>query len=187
MNSSTASATVYFEGTTLLQRLLKEQWSNRHFENLLETQEKNRSHQPPVLRITEKNEAVHIVYNNQHRTLLKPLSLEHLIKAVKELEVPPLRLRLGNGILDTVGRFLECGSTKTFLREKECDLLAFLLSCPENSASKKEILDAVWGSGALTTRTVETHIYQIRQKIEQTPDAPCLILSTPRGYKIAKS
>jgi DNA-binding response OmpR family regulator len=51
--------------------------------------------------------------------------------------------------------------------------------------SRQVILDEVWGyNSAVTTHTLETHIYRLRQKIESDPTNCRLIMTAPGGYRL---
>jgi DNA-binding response OmpR family regulator len=50
---------------------------------------------------------------------------------------------------------------------------------------RQVLLNEVWGyNSAVTTHTLETHIYRLRQKIEAAPSAPSLLLTVEGGYKL---
>ena len=71
------------------------------------------------------------------------------------------------------------------LREKESAFLEFLLQQPHYAASRVDLLAHVWGYGPdAQTRTLETHVYQLRQKMEHDPKNPQLIVSTLEGYRL---
>lgn len=68
------------------------------------------------------------------------------------------------------------------LTEKEADVLLYLLK--NHEASKEELLENVWGyKSDTTTHTLETHIYNLRQKL-QSSDDPSLLVTTSRGYQL---
>lgn len=68
---------------------------------------------------------------------------------------------------------------------KEFDLLKFFLSHPGETLSRDKLLEEVWGYEHFpTTRTVDTHIVRLRQKVEPTPEEPRFILTVHgTGYK----
>jgi len=74
---------------------------------------------------------------------------------------------------------------KIRLTEKETNILKFLYRSTEGVVPRDVLLHEVWGYNAgVTTHTLETHIYRLRQKIEPDPAAPSLILTEPGvGYR----
>lgn len=71
------------------------------------------------------------------------------------------------------------------LTEKEASILKFLYNNREGGVSKKELLEHVWGYGeGITTHTLETHIYRLRQKISLIDKEP-LLLTSDGGYVLA--
>src|SRR2546428_3980136 len=71
------------------------------------------------------------------------------------------------------------------LSAKEFALLAYFLSNPAETLSRDRLLDAVWGYEHYpNTRTVDTHIVHLRQKLEPNPEEPRFILTVHgTGYK----
>jgi DNA-binding response OmpR family regulator len=71
------------------------------------------------------------------------------------------------------------------LSAKEFALLAYFLSHPVETLSRDLLLDAVWGyENYPNTRTVDTHIVHLRQKLEPNPEEPRFILTVHgSGYK----
>ena len=74
---------------------------------------------------------------------------------------------------------------KIRLTEKETNILKYLLRSGEASVSRDELLHEVWGYNAgISTHTLETHIYRLRQKIEPNPGQVSLLVTSDGGYRI---
>ena len=74
---------------------------------------------------------------------------------------------------------------KIRLTEKETNILKYLLRSGEASVSRDELLHEVWGYNAgISTHTLETHIYRLRQKIEPNPSQVSLLVTLDGGYRI---
>ena len=71
------------------------------------------------------------------------------------------------------------------LSSKEFALLSYFISHPVETLSRDRLLDAVWGyENYPNTRTVDTHIVHLRQKLEPNPEEPRFILTVHgSGYK----
>jgi two-component system alkaline phosphatase synthesis response regulator PhoP len=71
------------------------------------------------------------------------------------------------------------------LSSKEFALLAYFIAHPVETLSRDRLLDAVWGyENYPNTRTVDTHIVHLRQKLEPNPEEPRFILTVHgSGYK----
>jgi DNA-binding response OmpR family regulator len=71
------------------------------------------------------------------------------------------------------------------LTEKEVDILKYLYRNANRAVLRQELLDEVWAYNAgVTTHSLETHIYRLRQKIEADPADPRLLLTAPGGYQL---
>jgi DNA-binding response OmpR family regulator len=71
------------------------------------------------------------------------------------------------------------------LTAKEAGVLKFLYRDANRVVSRQELLDGVWGYNAgVTTHTLETHVYRLRQKIEADPANPRLLMTAPGGYQL---
>jgi two-component system, OmpR family, alkaline phosphatase synthesis response regulator PhoP len=72
------------------------------------------------------------------------------------------------------------------LRPKEFELLLALARRDGEVVTRYELLDEVWGYGAdVVSRTVDTHIGQLRAKLERNPAAPRHILTVRKsGYRL---
>ena len=74
---------------------------------------------------------------------------------------------------------------KIKLTEKETSILKFMLRAQQHAVKRETLLGEVWGyNSAVTTHTLETHIYRLRQKIERNPATPRLLLTEFGGYKL---
>jgi DNA-binding response OmpR family regulator len=75
---------------------------------------------------------------------------------------------------------------KVRLTEKETNILKYLYRAGEKPVSREELLAEVWGYNAgVTTHTLETHIYRLRQKIEPDSAGAKLLLTEAGGYRLA--
>ncbi|MEO9818878.1 MAG: response regulator transcription factor [Paracoccaceae bacterium] len=74
---------------------------------------------------------------------------------------------------------------KIRLTEKETNILKFLYRSPEGVVARDVLLHEVWGYNAgVTTHTLETHIYRLRQKIEPDPSNARLLVTESGGYRL---
>jgi two-component system, OmpR family, response regulator RegX3 len=120
--------------------------------------------------------------------LTKPFGLAELrsrIRAVLRRSGPrPLgneRLSIGPVTLDRGRREASAHGEQVKLTFSEFELLARLMSEPGRLFNRQELLRAIWGDSAYRDpRAIDVHIRHLREKIEQRPDEPQLIL-TVRG------
>jgi len=74
---------------------------------------------------------------------------------------------------------------KIRLTEKETNILKFLYRAAEGVVARDVLLQEVWGYNAgVTTHTLETHIYRLRQKIEPDPSNARLLVTESGGYRL---
>lgn len=74
---------------------------------------------------------------------------------------------------------------KVRLTEKETNILKYLYRSGEKPVSREELLREVWGYNAtVTTHTLETHIYRLRQKIEPDGQSPKILITEAGGYRL---
>lgn len=75
---------------------------------------------------------------------------------------------------------------KIRLTEKETNILKFLYRASEGVVARDTLLHEVWGYNAgVTTHTLETHIYRLRQKIEPDPSNARLLVTESGGYRLS--
>ncbi len=78
------------------------------------------------------------------------------------------------------------GGQKIRLTEKETAILKYLYRAGEKAVTRDVLLHEVWGyNSGVTTHTLETHIYRLRQKIERRPAQAELLLTEAGGYRLA--
>jgi DNA-binding response OmpR family regulator len=74
---------------------------------------------------------------------------------------------------------------KIRLTEKETNILKYLYRATEGVVARDVLLHEVWGYNAgVTTHTLETHIYRLRQKIEPDPSNARLLVTESGGYRL---
>lgn len=79
---------------------------------------------------------------------------------------------------------LDPNQKKIRLTEKETNILKFLYRSGE-TVPRETLLHEVWGyNPAVTTHTLETHIYRLRQKIEVNPGQARLLVTESGGYRL---
>src|SRR5689334_18223872 len=75
--------------------------------------------------------------------------------------------------------------SKLKLTEKETAILRFLYRAETKVVTRDVLLAEVWGYNAnVTTHTLETHIYRLRQKIEKDPSSAQILVTEGGGYKL---
>jgi DNA-binding response OmpR family regulator len=74
---------------------------------------------------------------------------------------------------------------KVRLTEKETAIVKYLYRAEQKVIGRDELLAEVWGyNSGVTTHTLETHIYRLRQKIETDPSNARLLVTEGGGYKL---
>tara|TARA_Y100000768_G_scaffold340978_1_gene285178 strand:- start:161 stop:850 length:690 start_codon:yes stop_codon:yes gene_type:complete len=99
-----------------------------------------------------------------------PLSISNIIQLIESLireETNKMNdIIMGNFSLDVIGRKISFNKVNEKLTEKETEILWRLLNKIDHKISQKELLREIWGyDESIETRTLETHIYRIRKKL----------------------
>lgn len=77
------------------------------------------------------------------------------------------------------------GRRKVRLTEKETAILKYLYRAGDQAIGRDVLLGEVWGYNAgVTTHTLETHVYRLRQKIERDPTHAEILVTEPGGYRL---
>ena len=119
--------------------------------------------------------------------LLKPFRLSALLAKLsaqlgpdgedRALTIGPYEFRPGAKLLT--------GARKIRLTEKETNILKFLHAAGR-TVPRETLLHEVWGyNPAVTTHTLETHIYRLRRKIEENPGQAQILVTEEGGYRLA--
>ncbi|MPY71881.1 MAG: response regulator [Alphaproteobacteria bacterium] len=74
---------------------------------------------------------------------------------------------------------------KIRLTEKETAILKYLFRSGDSVIGRDELLNEVWGyNSGVTTHTLETHVYRLRQKLERDPSNATILVTEPGGYRL---
>jgi DNA-binding response OmpR family regulator len=146
----------------------------------------------PILMLTVRDQTVDKVVGlnlGADDYVTKPFEAAELIARIQALlrRVPK---RTGHGIQVDVPRAQVTRDGKqVYLTNREFQLLRYLMERSGSTVPRTELLQSLWGYEAdAVTRTVDTHIASLRQKLEEDPKSPELILTTPGvGYKFVES
>ncbi len=105
----------------------------------------------------------------------------------RKAEVPVLRV--GDLEVDAVRHRATRSGAELKLTPKEFELLSFLAKHVGRVVTHKQILTAVWGPAHTDdTQYLRVYVGQLRQKVEEHPDDPRIILTEPGiGYRIAEN
>ena len=145
----------------------------------------------PILILTAKGEEsdkVRGLKMGADDYVTKPFGLMELLARVEAL------LRRGVAPSQTFGKVVVDRTSRTVIRQgeavelapKEYDLLVALLSRPNAVVSRIELMRYVWGyADSVVTRTIDTHIAELRRKLEDDPSTPKHILTVRKvGYRL---
>ena len=75
---------------------------------------------------------------------------------------------------------------KVKLTEMESAILKYLFRAGDKVVPRQTLLNDVWGyNSGVNTHTLETHVYRLRQKIEEDPCKAAILLTEPGGYRLS--
>jgi DNA-binding response OmpR family regulator len=126
--------------------------------------------------------------------VVKPCGLLEILARVRALlkratagsAAPKSEVRVADLTIDFGARLVRRGDAEIALRPKEFDLLAALVRHRGRVVSRADLLREVWGYAAGTeSRTVETHLAALRERLGDDPQAPRYIVTVRRvGYRL---
>jgi two-component system, OmpR family, alkaline phosphatase synthesis response regulator PhoP len=155
----------------------------------------------PVLVLTARGDEVDKVRGLRGGAddyVTKPFALRELLARVEALlrrtrvpnddrPAPATGFRFGEVAVDPVTRVVTRAGRPVPLRPKEYDLLGALLRREGGVVGRAELLREVWGyHESVLSRTLDTHVGELRRKLEADPAAPRHILTVRKtGYRLA--
>jgi DNA-binding response OmpR family regulator len=125
----------------------------------------------------------------------KPFSIRELMARIKAVlrripQQPPVPdpYRFGDVEVNLRGNEVRRAGSAVDMSAKEFALLAYFIAHPGETLSRDRLLDEVWGyQNYPNTRTVDTHIVHLRQKLEPNPEEPRHIVTVHgSGYKFVE-
>jgi len=155
---------------------------------------RNRSIGTPIIMLTAKSEELDRVVGLELGAddyMTKPFGLRELLARVRVcLRRQPARAdmpqyRFGDVEIDFEKYKATVRNKPLEMTQKEFELIRCLIRNRDTVLSRDRLLDEVWGYETYpTTRTVDTHIFKLRKKLEEDPANPKYILSVyGGGYK----
>ena len=151
----------------------------------------------PILVLTvrqEEREKVRLLDAGADDYVTKPFGVAELVararallrRAEKRPGAPEL-YKFGDIEIDRPARLVRKSSKPVHLTPTEYSLLTALLSRPGAVWTHRQLLSAVWGSGAAVTNdTLRVHMGSVRRKLEDDPNRPRWILTEPWvGYRFS--
>jgi len=153
--------------------------------------------QTPLLMLTARDELVDRVHGlriGADDYLTKPFEVMELLARIEALlrrtgasrAAPAGVLRFGEVEVDLRRSEVKMKGQLVSLSLREFQLLCYLLERPDETVSREELLEKVWGMKHIpATRTVDVHITWLRQKLEENPKRPRHIVTVRGlGYKL---
>lgn len=146
--------------------------------------------QTPILMLTARDTVSDVVKGldaGADDYLTKPFSFAVLFARIRALErraaeKPKFILRAGDLVLDVAERRAFRGTREVSLTPKEFRLLEFLMRNQGRVASRRAIVDFVWGQSAenVEENTLDAFVRLLRRKIDETADVK--LIHTMRGF-----
>ncbi|MSP04696.1 MAG: response regulator transcription factor [Acetobacteraceae bacterium] len=153
----------------------------------------------PILLLTGSDEEADVVRgldSGANDYIAKPFRLNELLARLRAqirifensedavFTIGPYTFRPSVKLLEDVAH-----NRRIRLTEKEAAILKFLYRAGTKAVARQVLLNEVWGynAGVITTHTLETHIYRLRQKIEPNPTNAKLLLTETGGYRLDPS
>jgi DNA-binding response OmpR family regulator len=156
---------------------------------------RRKGHKLPILMLTgsaDEADVVSALDVGANDYIVKPFRLGELLA---RLRAQLRQFESSDAVVYTIGRFNFTPAAKLLserangrrvrLTEKESAILRYLFRAGGRPVARQTLLNEVWGyNAAVTTHTLETHVYRLRQKIELDPGNAKFLLTEPGGYRL---
>ena len=149
----------------------------------------------PTIMLINRNSNLDIPDGHNYKAdeyIIKPFRYPVLLKSIetqlhKFKKSENTQYSIGKYAFKPNSKILETNESRSIrLTEKENNILKFLYKNLGNTVSRETLLHEVWGyNSKVTTHTLETHIYRLRQKFEDDPSNACFLITEPGGYKLS--
>lgn len=126
------------------------------------------------------------------RFIKPPVRAAQIIETIHKIlgaqDALPAKMEIAGHAIDTrENLWLPDREPPIRLTEKEIAILVLLKESAPSTVSRQTMLDKVWAyAEGVETHTLETHIYRLRQKIENDPSVPQILLTAEDGYRLGK-
>jgi DNA-binding response OmpR family regulator len=156
---------------------------------------RRQGHKVPIIILTgsdEESDVVRGLESGANDYIAKPFRLNELLARLRAqmrmfessedavFSIGPYTFRPSAKLLQEARR-----NRRIRLTEKEAAILKFLYRSGAKPVPRQVLLNEVWGyNAAVTTHTLETHIYRLRQKIEPDPTNARLLVTEGGGYRL---
>jgi DNA-binding response OmpR family regulator len=156
---------------------------------------RRQGHKMPIIMLTGAGSEMDVVQGLEvgaNDYIVKPFRLQELMARIRT----QLRgFESSDDAVFKIGRFLFRPSARSLveppsnrrihLTTKEVALLKSLHRAKNHAVDRQELLNLVWGYHAsVTTHTLETHVYRLRQKLEVDPTEPRLLVTHRKSYRL---
>ena len=149
----------------------------------------------PIIMLSSTETERHTISKHQAKPneyITKPFRLRFLITRIQS---QLRKLERDEDETYSLGRYKFHPATKSLLEpkenkiikltEKETSILKYLFCPPNTFVGRARLLNEVWGyDSGVTTHTLETHVYRLRQKIEPDPSDAQILVTESGGYRL---
>jgi DNA-binding response OmpR family regulator len=155
--------------------------------------------QTPIILLTAKGEEIDKVLGLELGAddyITKPFGLRELLARIKAVlrrgpdkKPIPTEVSIGKMLVNFSSYVASIDQEQVKMSHKEFEILKYLWEHRNDTVSRYQLLEDIWGYNEQpTTRTVDNFILKLRQKIEQNPEEPQIILTVHGiGYKMLDS
>ena len=145
----------------------------------------------PILILSARDVAADkakLLHNGADDYMTKPFSFEELLARIQAILRRPrtsllIELRVGNLSLETISHKASYNNSEIPLSVKEFDLLEYFARRPNQTVTKEQLLNNLWGFDS-SSNVVESHIKNLRKKIKTYTSKEILETVWGTGYRL---